>query len=422
MQIYLTRIFITPFLLLVFISTSAQEVQKTAAYKIDTAYQAMLLKLENEAIEKRKLIIEEWENANIDSVYRVSFRDLYFEEVPDISRFKNLRVIEGGSNKITVLPKSTFASDSLIRVVFPYNEIKRVKFRSNSIITSVNLSNNKLKRVPGSIRKLKQLRELDLSGNQLKRIPRFLRKCDKLQEITLNYNQIELTERSVRNLAHVPVILLAGNQLTELPENIDELTAARKLNFSLNELSGLPTTFANLGSLTSVIFYKNQFSEIPPEIFNLKNLEELDFYYNQIHEIPDEISDLTKLEQLFLSFNNISILPESLAGLKNLKYLYIHHNELIIVPDWFLQLSSLERLDLSYNKIMVLPDLSQVATLKEVDLQENQLESFPWELLKKENLNILLIKGNPLILDEDEREFLEKWASDQDPSKVWLVY
>jgi hypothetical protein len=71
---------------------------------------------------------------------------------------------------------------------------------------------------------------------------------------------------------------------------------------------------------------------------------------------------------------------------------------------------------------MVLPDLSQIETLTEIDLQENRLESFPWELLEKENLNILLIINNPLILDEDESEFLEKWASDQDPSKVLLVY
>jgi Leucine-rich repeat (LRR) protein len=184
----------------------------------------------------------------------------------------------------------------------------------------------------------------------------------------------------------------------------------------------LPATFANLDSLTSVIFYKNQFSEIPPEIFKLYQLEELDFYYNQIHEIPDEIGDLTKLEQLFVSYNTISKLPESMARLLHLKYFYIHHNELVIVPDWLLKLSSLERLDLSYNKIMVLPDLSQIETLTEVDLQDNQLESFPWELFEKENMKILLIKNNPLILDEDEREFLEKWASDQNPSKVWLVY
>ena len=155
------KILITTFLLLIFFSTSAQEVKKTPAYKIDTAYQAMLLKLENEAVEKRKLLLEEWKNANIDSVYKVNFRNLFFEEVPDISRFKYLKVIDGGSNKITVLPKSTFVCDSLTRVVFSYNEIKRIKFRSNSTIRSVDLSNNKLKRVPRSIRKLKQLRELD---------------------------------------------------------------------------------------------------------------------------------------------------------------------------------------------------------------------------------------------------------------------
>jgi Leucine-rich repeat (LRR) protein len=163
----MVRIFITLLLLLVLLSNSAQEVKKTPAYSIDPAYKARLLKLEREAVEKRKLLLKEWENANTDSVYKVNFRSLYFKEMPDISRFKNLEVIEGGSNKITVLPKSTFASDSLTRVVFSYNEIERVKFRSNTKIRSVNLSNNKLKRIPRSVRKLKQLRELDLSGNKI---------------------------------------------------------------------------------------------------------------------------------------------------------------------------------------------------------------------------------------------------------------
>ncbi|MEJ2594458.1 MAG: leucine-rich repeat domain-containing protein [bacterium] len=416
------RVFVTSVLLFICLTTLAQKEQKTQENNIDTAYQAYLMNLKKEAVKKRKILIEEWENAHIDSVHIVHFSKLYFEKVPDISRFTNLKIIEGGNNQIKVLPKSTFISDSLVKIVFSDNEIKRVRFRPSAKITSVNLSNNKLKRIPGSIRKLKQLKYLDLSGNRLKRIPRFLKKLDSLKEITLNYNRIKLKRKSVRYLAHVNNILLAGNNLTVLPENIDELAAARKLNFSINELSGLPASFANLDSLTSVIFYKNQFNEIPPEIFALKKLGELDFYYNKINEIPDEIGDLTNLEQLFLSYNTISKFPESLGRLKGLRYLYLHHNELVIVPEWITHLTSLERLDLSYNRIISLPDLSEMASLSEVDLQENQLGYFPWALLEKENLRILILRNNPFILDENERKFLEKWAADQNPAKVLLVY
>lgn len=421
-HIFLLRAFATSFFLFVFFSIIAQDVQKINSNKIDTVYQDYLLKMKNEAIERRKLLLIEWENTNFDTVYNLNFGNLYFEKVPDISRFRNLKVIEGGNNQIRILPMSTFKSDSLVKINFSDNEIKRVKFKSNTNITSVILSNNRLKRIPRSIRKLKQLRILDLSDNQLKKIPRFLLKLDSLQEITLNYNRIKLTKRSFRYLAKVNTILIAGNKLTALPENIDELAAARKLNFSKNELSALPTAFAKLDSLTSVIFYKNQFTEMPSELYKLKKLGELDFYYNQINEIPDEIGDLTNLKQLFLSYNNISTLPESLIGLKKLKYLYLHHNNLVIIPEWITQLSGLDRLDLSYNKIVTLPYLSQIASLTEVDLQENQLDYFPWDLLEKENLKVLVVRNNPFILDENERKFLKKWASDQNPSKVLLIY
>jgi internalin A len=416
------RAFTTLSFLFVFLSVLAQDLQEKKVKNIDTSYRSHVVKMKNEAAEKRKLLLKEWENADIDSIYKVNFSKLHFEKVPDISRFTKLKVIEGVNNHIRILPKSTFKSDSLVKIIFSDNEIKRVRFKSNIKITSVTLSNNKLKRIPHSIRKLKQLRQLDLSDNQIKKIPRFLLKLDLLSEITLNYNQIRLTKRSVRYLARINIILLAGNKLTELPENIDELTSARKLNFSKNELSVLPETFGNLDSLTSVIFYKNQFTEIPSEIFKLKKLGELDFYYNQINEIPNEIGDLTNLKQLFLSYNSISALPESMAKLKNLKYLYLHHNKLVIIPEWITQFSNLDRLDMSYNKIISLPNLSKIESLTEVDLQENQLEYFPWDLLEKENLKVLVIRNNPIILDQDEKKFLEQWATDQSASKALLVY
>lgn len=421
-QFFMLKAFSTSVFLFLFFSVLAQDVEKIKVNNIDTAYRNYLIKRKKEAVEKRKLLLTEWENINPDSVSKVNFNNLYFNEVPDISKFINLRIIEGESNLITKLPKSTFKSDSLIRVNFSLNKIKQVHFKSNSKITSVNLSHNKLKRIPRSIKKLKYLRHINLSDNQLKKIPRFILKLDSLQEITLNYNHLKLSKRSILNLARVKSILLAGNKLTELPENIDQLSSVEKLNFAKNELSALPEAFARLEGLTSVIFYKNQFSEIPPEIFKLTKLYELDFYYNHIEEIPEEIGNLTRLKQLFLSYNSINVLPKSLTKLKNLKYLYLHHNNLIIIPEWITQLSNLERLDFSYNKIISLPDLSKIDSLTEVDLQENQLEYFPWSLLEKANLKVLIARNNPFILDEPEDIFLNKWSSEQNPEKVLLVY
>lgn len=50
------------------------------------------MKMKNEAAEKRKLLLKEWENVECESVLKVNFSKLYFEKAPDISCFTNLIV------------------------------------------------------------------------------------------------------------------------------------------------------------------------------------------------------------------------------------------------------------------------------------------------------------------------------------------
>ena len=135
-----------------------------------------------------------------------------------------------------------------------------------------------------------------------------------------------------------------------------------------------------------------------------------------------ELETFLKLKQLFLSFNKINILPDTLVNLKQLKYLYVHHNQLKSIPLWIIQLQELERLDFSYNQVFEMPDLSVMDKLSEIDLQENQLEYFPWELMGKPNLKILIVSGNPFILTEEEEKMLENHEKNLNSDKPVIVY
>jgi hypothetical protein len=46
--------------------------------------------------------------------------------------------------------------------------------------------------------------------------------------------------------------------------------------------------------------------------------------------------------------------------------------------------------------------------LTDLDLQENLIEKFPWELLEKEGMQLLLLKNNEFRLGKDEKETLTK--------------
>jgi Leucine-rich repeat (LRR) protein len=390
---------------------------KIHANQFDSIRQVWELEEEKQRAIARKEFLENFDQLS-DTLPILRMSKLDLKEMPDISRFRQLKELHADGNRFIKVPKSTFSSDSLRFVDLSGNPIKKLKVPRNNTVVSLKMETCGLKRIPFSIRKMKNLKRVylnnsgltwgNLVNNSIRQIPCFIKKMDSLSEINLNYNQIKLNNADVRRLKNVRVILLADNGLKSLPENIDQLAAVRRLNLSKNQLSVLPASFAMLDSLKSVIFYENNFSIFPLEVCTLKNLKELDFYYNHIDKIPLEIARLQKLERLYLSFNNIKVLPDTMRSLKQLHRLYIHHNQLVIIPLWITEIDSLEVLDVGYNQIIDFPDVSKMSKLYEVDIQDNAIGEIPWNLVKKENLKLLFLKNNLFLEDDNSREKLQQ--------------
>jgi len=79
-----------------------------------------------------------------------------------------------------------------------------------------------------------------------------------------------------------------------------------------------------------------------------------------------------------------------------------------VFPAWIANMTQLERLDLSFNAISDIPDLSSLTQLTDLDLQQNLIGQFPWELLELKQINLLLLKDNPFALTHSEREQLKE--------------
>ena len=342
-----------------------------------------------------------------DTIGTINMNRLQLNSFPDITRFNNIVAIDASGNKLTRTPKKLLKIDSLVRLNLSDNEICRICFPKNSVIESLNLSENNFRRIPRSIKKLIHLNSLTISDNNIKRIPRFLKKMDNLTSLEINFNKIKLNKADIRRLKNIEVLVMAGNNITKLPDNINELKNVKKINFSKNILNDVPPAFALLDSLEIIIFYQNQFNHIPNEILTITNLRIIDFYYNKISKIPDEFGNLQNLTMIFLAYNNIEVLPDTLKSLQKLRALYIHDNLVHSIPNWITDFSDLEILDISYNKLFSIPDMSEMPALYEVDIQENNIDHFPWKLIEKPNLRLLLLKGNPFILDKEEKKQLE---------------
>ena len=297
---------------------------------------------------------------------------------------------------------TTHVPDTVTRFELNQSAVGSLVIPQNNNIEVLVLTNCGLDKIPSSIKHCKHLQRLNLERNQIKHIPRWLTSLDSLEEINLNFNQLKLNKRDIRRLSKVEDILLAGNGIKKLPDNVGVLRC-ESLNLSKNQLSSLPKSFAELKQARYLIFYDNAFESIPEELAGFKDLKHLDFYKNKITEIPDFIGDMDNLQQLFLSFNKIEKIPDTLRNLKRLKYFYIHHNELHFIPEWITEMDSIERFGVGFNHLLELPDLSKMKALYEFDAEHNLLERFPWELVEKPEMEILILRDNDFILSDEEK-------------------
>jgi len=391
------------------LSAGAQESEAAKAFraKNDSLINAWRQEYEEQARLRRTAFLEMIDTIASDSLMVLSARNMELQTLSDLSRFKRLKQIHLEGHALEKLPKSTFRADSLTHIVAERSMLKKIRFPANKSVRVLSLQLNQLKRVPRSIRKLKNLQSLNLENNNIKRIPRFIKRMDSLKDINLNHNNIRLNKRAARRLAHIGAVSLGGNKIQSLPENMGKMQGLKSLNLGKNQLHELPPSFAELKGLEQLIFYENKFSTFPAEVLELKKLKHIDFYYNQLTSLPEELGELSELEQLFMSFNQLTSLPNSLQKLENLTYLYVHNNQLVVIPNWIGQHQKLQRLGFSHNRLINLPDLSAMPALTDLDVQDNLIERFPRELIEKEGMHLLILKNNDFKLEKAEMETLK---------------
>ncbi len=405
-------------------SLYAQESEAVKAFraKNDSLIKAWQKEYEEQALLRRNAFMVYIDTIASDSLTVLNARNMELQTLPDLSRFKRLKQIQLEGHTLYQLPKATFKADSLTHIVVGHSKLEKIQFPTNRTVKVLSLHHNQLKRIPNSVRKLKNLRSLNLENNKIEHIPRFIKRMDSLKDINLNFNQLQLSKRSIKRLAKIEAISLGGNKLTKLPVNMGKLRKTKSLNLGKNSISSLPSSFAKLKNLEQVIFYENKFTVFPEVVLSLKRLKHIDFYRNQLTSLPDALGELDQLEQLFFSFNQLATLPESLQKLEKMTYLYAHNNKLIVFPEWIANHKKLQRIGMSTNRIIQLPDLSLMPALTDLDVQNNLIDRFPWELLEKESIHLLILKDNAFNLNSKDRERLKSTSEKLEKKGSVLVY
>ncbi|XP_072961892.1 receptor-like protein EIX2 [Typha angustifolia] len=219
--------------------------------------------------------------------------------------------------------------------------------------------------IPGTLKNLRNLDELDLSWNNLSMVQSLIMLPSSLRTLDLSICNINTT-------------------LSFLLKYSSNFTSLVSLDLSINLLHGSIPDGQLLGNMTfleQLLLGDNDLSSvIPRTLKNLHNLKFLDLSYNQFNgELAELMERLpNKVQSLFLSENNFTgSLASCIAHMSSLRVLDLSDNNLVgSIPLGMGKLSNLSELDLSSNHldgIIIEDHFASLIKLKYIYLANNYL-------------------------------------------------
>ncbi|KAF2948542.1 hypothetical protein DAI22_01g043300 [Oryza sativa Japonica Group] len=295
--------------------------------------------------------------------------DLGSVELSSVWNLKNLHFLSLSNNLISLIDDEGEAvSPSLSNIRYLY------------------LASCKLTKIPGTLRYLDAIWDLDLSSNQITgAIPRWI-----WENRTYQLNSLDLSHNMFTTVEQSPSLV-----------NIAYLTY---LDLSFNRLQGSIPIPVTTSSEIALDYSNNHFSSIVSNFgIYLENASYINFSNNKLSgNVPSSICNASKAIIMDLSGNNYSgSVPACLTGSVNLSVLKLRDNQFHgVLPNNSREGCNLQSIDVNGNQIEgKLPrSLSYCQHLKLLDVGNNQIvDSFPFWLGTLPNLRVLVLRSNKFI-------------------------
>lgn len=155
----------------------------------------------------------------------------------------------------------------------------------------LDLSNNRLRELPGDFAKLKKLKIFFGSQNDFERFPEILAHCPELEMIGFKSCRIaEVAENAFP--PKLRWLILTDNAVDTLPESIGDAHRLQKCMLAGNRLRALPASMQNCRNLELLRISANRFERIPEWIFTLPRLAWLAAAGNAFAPAPSSSREL----------------------------------------------------------------------------------------------------------------------------------
>jgi Leucine-rich repeat (LRR) protein len=116
-------------------------------------------------------------------------------------------------------------------------------------VKHLNLSGQKLKKIPKEVFEFPNLRTLDLSNNKITEIPKEIGLLTKLEQLNLTKNKIDELPKEIGSLKRLLILKFRNNGLFTLPKEIGELVRLETVDFNGNPLWRFPEEFRKCTNL-----------------------------------------------------------------------------------------------------------------------------------------------------------------------------
>ncbi len=143
----------------------------------------------------------------------------------------------------------------------------------------LNLSGNRLERLPADLSRLHRLRILFCSDNAFDHLPECLGECPNLEMIGFKANRIEQLPAAALPPA-LRWLILTDNALTTLPDELGHRPRLQKLMLAGNRLGALPDSLADCHNLELLRLAANRLEHLPGWLPELPRLAWLAFAGN----------------------------------------------------------------------------------------------------------------------------------------------
>ena len=171
-----------------------------------------------------------------------------------------------------------------------------------SSLVTLNLSENNISRIGGSILNLRVLQELNLSNNQLKKYESSLNKAKYLVKLDLSYNNISKVDYSI-SFSHLKSLNLSHNSFTSI--NGIQCKSLVSLDLSNNQLKNIPKGFRYSKNLKQLNLSNNPLKLLSDEVRYMKKLEVIDLTNCGLTSLGKNFYKMRKLKVVKLSGNYI---------------------------------------------------------------------------------------------------------------------